>query len=419
MSCNLEHNDTQYFNDIIEILTFAWYSLIVLWLIFHYIGNKSIWKGETHLIDIIDKLILFSLSSAFSFLCFNSKYAIVYFLLALTFTSICTISDKKQVHITLYLIFLLVGAFFPPMLYYLPIMVYDIFTADLQATIVFAIIPFIINYDYYYNNKLFLFISLVLVGMLIKFHSTKEQTLVTEYNNLRDDTKELELILEKQNQTLLENQDIEITAAMLSERNRISKEIHDNIGHLLSRSLLQIGALLTITKEEITKETLTSLRDSISDGMDSIRNSIHNMHDESIDLYNEIHKLVTDFTFCHISFNYDLQSQPEVKLKTCLISIVKEALNNIIKHSNATNVSIKLLEHPAMIQLIISDNGTLSSGVKWCLSQNKVGDGMGLQSMADRIKSFQGNFNIITEHGFEIFISIPKKGGIPNERTSD
>lgn len=311
------------------------------------------------------------------------------------------------------------GAFFPPMLYYLPIMVYDIFTADLQATIVFAIIPFIINYDYYYNNKLFLFISLVLVGMLIKFHSTKEQTLVTEYNNLRDDTKELELILEKQNQTLLENQDIEITAAMLSERNRISKEIHDNIGHLLSRSLLQIGALLTITKEEITKETLTSLRDSISDGMDSIRNSIHNMHDESIDLYNEIHKLVTDFTFCHISFNYDLQSQPEVKLKTCLISIVKEALNNIIKHSNATNVSIKLLEHPAMIQLIISDNGTLSSGVKWCLSQNKVGDGMGLQSMADRIKSFQGNFNIITEHGFEIFISIPKKGGIPNERTSD
>ena len=206
---------------------------------------------------------------------------------------------------------------------------------------------------------------------------------------------------------------------MLSERNRISKEIHDNIGHLLSRSLLQIGALLTITKEDITKETLTSLRDSISDGMDSIRNSIHNMHDESIDLYNEIQKLVTDFTFCHINFNYYLQNQPEVKLKTCLISIVKESLNNIIKHSNATSVSIKLLEHPAMIQWIISDNGNLSSGTRWYLSQNKVGDGMGLQSMADRIKSFQGNFNIITEHGFEIFITIPKKGGITNECTSD
>ncbi|WP_331654688.1 sensor histidine kinase, partial [Anaerosporobacter sp.] len=102
----------------------------------------------------------------------------------------------------------------------------------------------------------------------------------------------------------------------------------------------------------------------------------------------------------------------DAKIKSCLINIVKESLNNVIKHSNATHVSIKLLEHPAMYQLIVADNGTLTSTAKWYLSQNKVGDGMGLQSMADRIKSFQGNFNIITDKGFEIFITIPKKGGL-------
>lgn len=286
-------------------------------------------------------------------------------------------------------------------------MLYDICTPDLRAVMFMAIVPFTVNYDMYYTSKLPLFVSLLAVSFLAKYKTDKDAHLLLEYYQLRDDTKELEIILEKQNHTLLENQDIEITAAMLSERNRISKEIHDNIGHLLSRSLLQIGALLTITKEEITKETLTSLRDSISAGMDSIRSSIHNMHDESIDLYNEVHRLVTAFTFCHISFDYNIKHQPEAKIKTSLINIVKEALNNIMKHSNATSVSIRLLEHPAMYQLIISDNGVLSNTTKWLLSQNKTGDGMGLQSMADRIKSFDGNFNIITEKGFEIFITIP------------
>lgn len=362
--------------------------------------------------EIIDKLALLSLSSMFCLLFFNSTYAIVYFLLIVIFTCICTCTEKKQIHLGIFVLFLIISSFFPILLYYLPVMVYDIFTMELQSAIVFTLIPFAVNFDFYYNNNLPLLCVMVVIGLLIKYKSEKNNTLIKEYNHLRDDTKELEIILEKQNQTLLENQDIEITAAMLSERNRISKEIHDNIGHLLSRSLLQIGALLTITKEDVTRETLTSLRDSISDGMDSIRSSIHNMHDESIDLYNAIHKLTSDFTFCHVSFQYDLTSQPDAKVKSCLINIVKEALNNVMKHSNATNVSIKLLEHPAMYQLIIADNGTLSSTTKWYLSQNKTGDGMGLQSMADRIKSFQGNFNILTDKGFEIFITIPKKGGL-------
>ena len=377
-----------------------------------YILKGSSKEGGISLNEIIDKLVLLALSSAFCFLSFNSTYSIVYFLLVVIFTCISTSTEKKQIKVGIFILYLIISAFYPVLLYYLPILVYDIFTVELQSIIVFAIIPFFVNFDFYYNNKLFIFCVMVVTGLLVKYKSEKENTLINDYNHLRDDTKELELILEKQNQTLLENQDIEITAAMLSERNRISKEIHDNIGHLLSRSLLQIGALLTITKEDITKETLTGLRDSISDGMDSIRSSIHNLHDESIDLYNAIHKLTSDFSFCHVHFQYDLTSQPDAKIKSCLINIVKESLNNVMKHSNATNVSIKLLEHPAMYQLIIADNGTLSSAAKWYLSQNKTGDGMGLQSMADRIKSFQGNFNIITDNGFEIFITIPKKGGL-------
>ena len=46
------------------------------------------------------------------------------------------------------------------------------------------------------------------------------------------------------------NQDYEIYLATLKERNRIAREIHDNVGHMLTRSILQLGALSVINKDE-------------------------------------------------------------------------------------------------------------------------------------------------------------------------
>ena len=67
---------------------------------------------------------------------------------------------------------------------------------------------------------------------------------------LRDTSTELNLVLQEKNKNLMEKQDYEIYLATLRERNRIAREIHDNVGHMLSRSILQMGALITIHKEE-------------------------------------------------------------------------------------------------------------------------------------------------------------------------
>jgi signal transduction histidine kinase len=219
-------------------------------------------------------------------------------------------------------------------------------------------------------------------------------------------------LLEEKNQSLLKNQDYEINLATLNERNRISKEIHDNIGHLLSRALLQVGALLTITKEDITKDGLSSLKDSLSGGMDQIRNSIHHMYDESIDLYVQIEHLVKEFTFCPIIYEYDIKNTPAIQLKHNIIGIIKEALANIIRHSNATKVTIILREHPAMYQLVVQDNGAIDERLQKDLSpifeKQEYGDGMGLRNISDRVKSFGGNINLSVDHGFKLFITFPK-----------
>ncbi|NLZ92420.1 MAG: two-component sensor histidine kinase [Firmicutes bacterium] len=210
------------------------------------------------------------------------------------------------------------------------------------------------------------------------------------------------LQLQKQNKELIEKQDNEINIATLNERNRIAREIHDNVGHLLSSAILQAGALRTIAKDEKIKLHLDSLHATLAQAMDSTRDSVHKLYEESIDLNAQVEAIVQQFTFCELNYEYCFVNDPGKKLKYAFIAIVKEALSNLIKHSNATHASITFREHPALYQLIIRDNGSVKN--------YDPDEGMGLKNMIERVHSFKGNINIITDEGFEIFISIPKEG---------
>ena len=84
-----------------------------------------------------------------------------------------------------------------------------------------------------------------------------------------------------------------------------------------------------------------------------------------------------------------------------MIAIVKEAMANIIKHSNATKVSVMLREHPGFYQLLIEDNGTK-------ISQNKQ-PGIGLTNMRQRVEALGGNIHFRTDAGSAIIVSIRKE----------
>jgi len=365
--------------------------------------------------DIHDKLLLFICCFSLYMLEVKVDYAIVPIIIAVLFSCLNTYLDDRRLKLAFYLIYIACCQLIPNCFIFLPLIIYDIALYDYQVLAFLALFPLFLNFHSYSLSIIVFSLVFCLLGWVIKYKTISSNRLQIEYNELRDTSKELSLLQEQKNQSILENQDYEINVATLDERNRISKDIHDNIGHLLSRSLLQIGALLTVSKDDTTREGLTTLKESISNGMDSIRKSIHNMHDESIDLYTTIDALIKEFTFCKISFEYDMKSTPEIKLRYSLIAITKESLANIIKHSNATNVSICLREHPAMYQLVILDNGTMDEQKQLKLSkliENQIYyDGIGLQNIRDRVKSFQGNINITLDKGFRIFITIPKIKG--------
>ena len=167
--------------------------------------------------------------------------------------------------------------------------------------------------------------------------------------------------------------------------------------------------------------------------MTSIRTSVHDLHDESVNLRESVEGLISEFQFCPVSLDYDMGLEIPREVKYCFISIVKEALSNMARHSNATSAYIVMREHPALYQLCIKDNGKIpgSSCISQSSFENRTSDsflgnprhpqntgwydfstqnrGMGLSNIHDRLAPLHGTVQITTDHGFRIFITIPKE----------
>lgn len=240
------------------------------------------------------------------------------------------------------------------------------------------------------------------VAVISAVRTKKQEQMKEEFIHLRDNSTELKLVMQKRQRELLEKQDYEIHLATLQERNRIAREIHDNVGHMLSRSILQVGALLTIHKEEPLHEQLTNVNTTLNDAMNSIRESVHDLHNESLDLRQAVLEATNELKDrCRIRLDYDMPEHVKRNVKYCLISIVKEAMANIAKHSNADRITLILREHPGFYQMSIEDNGT---DIR--ISENP---GIGLSNMTDRVEALGGTIHFFTEHGFRILVSIPKQ----------
>jgi signal transduction histidine kinase len=330
-----------------------------------------------------------------------SLYTVSIVIISIIFSCLTDIFNKEIYKKIILYIYILISIIHTDFIYFIPIVCYETFDLKYIWTNIVSFLPLIfINKDFEITRKI-LIISFTIVSYLMKYRSLYIENLKKEYTNLRDSSKEFLISLKNKNKDLMEKQDYEIHIATLRERNRISSEIHDNIGHLLSSSILQIGALVTINKDEKINDKLSILKNTLSTAMDSIRNSIHNMHDEYVDLEREIKSLVSEFKFCEISLEYIIENAPDKNIKFCFICIIKEALSNIIKHSNANKVEIKLIEHPAFYQLSIKDNGTNK--------EIKDSDGIGIKNMFNRVNSLDGIININNDNGYSIFISVPKK----------
>lgn len=288
----------------------------------------------------------------------------------------------------------------PNMCLFLPFIFYDIFRYRLKVSGIFAAACLIYQMLHMYVMFDVIEFLLFLFAFLLQNRSSKNETLSKEMIHFRDTVTEQKLLLEQNQKMILQQQDSMIYTATLKERNRIAREIHDNVGHLLTRSILMVGAIKTIEKNPAITAPLDALHSSLNDAMTSIRSSVHDLHDDSIDLYASILDILRPIHQFEIDLDYDAGNNIPRNVKYSFIAIIKECTTNTIKHSNASHMDIILREHPGFYQLLIRDNGTNIS--------SSHTSGIGLINIRDRVRALNGTLQITTESGFQIFVSFMK-----------
>lgn len=350
---------------------------------------------------IIDKLLLFLLCASLMMQMSDFVRPVIIVMLALIITELGLYIEKRKWLGCLFALALTCCLFIPEFTFFVPLILYDISWHKCWWGL--AVVLFLFhNLSIYEPWGIAVWGVACAFAVFLALKTKQEIELKYQIYHLRDTSTELEIVMKKRNQELMEKQDYEIYLATLRERNRIAREIHDNVGHMLSRSILQVGALYTIYKEQPLHEQLASVNDTLNQAMNSIRESVHDLHDDSIDLKQAILEATKEmkekYTF---HFEYDVSPAVPQKVKYCFVTTIKEAMSNIVKHSNADTITIILREHPAFYQMSIEDNGTQ-------VNRNKDA-GIGLTNMKERVEALHGILRIQNENGFKIFISIEKR----------
>lgn len=354
---------------------------------------------------LVDRLLLLLFCSILLLSSRYGEFASVYILVAVTVSAIDYTLESERISL-FFLILAVVGSFFlPDAIVFLPLVAYGSFEGRYRWFPLLSAVPFIVHLA---SNPIETVAvpTLFLLSAYLSVSTSTAEKRIRDNNSLRDLNTEKQRELENANRALLLSKDFEIHSATLEERNRIARELHDSIGHVLTSALLQTGAMIATCSDESMKAPLSDLKESLSDGMNQVRSSIHDLYEESEDLYSSVQAILRTFSFCPVKLLYNLDSVPDRMIRNAFIAVIKESLSNIARHSDATEAIVSLREHPAIYQLSVRDNGNVAGESVGDLEKSR---GMGLLGIEKRVEQLNGNVVFRKQGGFEVFLSVPKE----------
>ncbi len=190
---------------------------------------------------------------------------------------------------------------------------------------------------------------------------------------------------------------------LLAERNRISSELHDEVGSSLSAiNLMSHAAMHTKTdNQQQAQDYLSSINSNSAKVMETISDIVWSMHPENDQMPHIIARMKN---FCGeileaVDTSYDMQVEENVLALTLssekrrdFYLIFKEAINNVAKYAQATTVKINLQKSNDQLKLIIKDNGK-------GFDATVASEGNGLRNMRQRAEKHGGNILVNTAIG--------------------
>lgn len=335
-----------------------------------------------------------------------NRLTVLYILVSLILLGLLYLATKRVSKYVLFLVFLALIYFWSSFWWFLPVAFGLFMTEEVTATDNVIAVTASIAVLLLQQIDPLVAVTLSIISCLaihLSFSRRKQNQLAQAYLRMKDDSWEQQRLLEEQNNELVSSQEASIQLEITQERNRIAHDIHDNVGHLLSRALIQLGAIQTINQQENLKKPLAQLHDTVDQGMNSIRVSVHKTFRETLEFTQSLEALIRNFVFCEVVIKGDPQLIQQ-KYAQDLMLVIQEAFSNIMKHSNATKVTLTFSELPGFYKCVIQDNGTRE--------KTDASDGIGLTGMQQRLQKFAGQVHVLPkEDSFSLNIILPKEQG--------
>lgn len=226
----------------------------------------------------------------------------------------------------------------------------------------------------------------------------------------------------RQHETQLVDLTTKLLRAQDQERQRIARELHDDMTQRLAVLAVEIGSLSrTGPSDAPTQAHIEGLRKSAAQLAEDIHNFAYRLHPsllEHLGLEAAIRDHVDDFgrrTGLKIQYlQRDVPQSISMDLATCLYRVTQESLQNILKHAEASEVLVRLLGTATGVGICVRDDG------KGFIQEpgGSTARGLGLISMEERVRLFQGTFRIRSSpgQGTEVHAWVPLSDSPLNRR---
>lgn len=329
----------------------------------------------------------------------NERY--VYFLWALEYAVILPICTREETGMAILLVLLILGNI--------------VLSTDLKISLVISIIGYVVyiivmklSFGELFNGySIFMatvnFIITYILVFAIRYQILQREKVQQTAKELLEKTDELERAYCKL-QELYEDQEEII---LLKERNRISGEIHDTVGHRLTTAIVQLEASKRLMDKDTEKsmEKLGIAQNQVREGLQDIRRAVKAMKEgESILSFQDRVKAFID----EVAKNNDIVIEREIdslptldsKLENVLFRGIQEGITNGLRHGKSSWFSLKIYVKDKEVNMVIKDRGVGCKNFKF---------GFGLNNMERKIKELNGTLKLSLQdgQGTSLWIRIP------------
>ncbi len=270
-------------------------------------------------------------------------------------------------------------------------------------------------------QTIFLLCGFLLLEAMYRMIEWSRQRNIREYDRLLASNIS-ELHEKRLNEQLVLQKFVDERNARLLERENISRNIHNSVGHSITAAIMTLDAadMLYDVKPEEARKKMNAANGRIRESLESIRRAVRVLDEENTtltakDLKEELSRIITEFvmdTSIQVLENYSELSDDIVIPRNHLVfltGVLQELLTNGVKHGNAGRFVVMLSGDLAHVRLAVSDNG--NSDFSDTNGKQRIEKGFGLKKILSYAEKCGGKAIFENASGFKTTVELPIVSG--------